>query len=81
MFPCVVAAPPMNLAAESNILIGLNRQRLRHWDRQGLDVGVAHSFSQWQACLWSALCLNQVLLLPTFEPRLPWQVIGIIQGE
>lgn len=81
MFPCVVTAQPITSAAERNVLIGLNRLRLRQWDRQGLDVGVAHSLSQWQACLWSALCLNQVLLLPTPEPRLPWQVIGIIQGE
>ncbi|XP_011607170.2 protein asteroid homolog 1 [Takifugu rubripes] len=70
--------PPMNLPAERNVLIGLNRLRLRQWDRQGLDVGVAHSLSQWQACLWSALCLNQVLLLPTLEPRLPWLFSGTL---
>ncbi|TWW65144.1 Protein asteroid -like protein 1 [Takifugu flavidus] len=60
--------PPMNLPAERNVLIGLNRLRLRQWDRQGLDVGVAHSLSQWQACLWSALCLNQALCQPNYTP-------------
>ncbi|XP_077937848.1 single-strand DNA endonuclease ASTE1 isoform X2 [Gasterosteus aculeatus] len=49
---------------------GLERQRVRPGERRGLDIGVAHSFSQWQACLWSALCLNQLLLRPLPEPHL-----------
>ncbi|XP_057683288.1 uncharacterized protein aste1b isoform X2 [Corythoichthys intestinalis] len=32
-----------------------------------VDIAAAHSFSQWQACLWSALCLNQLLLRPIQE--------------
>ncbi|XP_061663396.1 protein asteroid homolog 1 isoform X2 [Syngnathoides biaculeatus] len=32
--------------------------------RHRLDVAGAHSFSQWQSCLWSAKSLNQLLLLP-----------------
>uniref|UniRef100_A0A3Q4BW57 Asteroid domain-containing protein n=1 Tax=Mola mola TaxID=94237 RepID=A0A3Q4BW57_MOLML len=39
-------------------------------EKRGLDVGMAHSLSQWQACLWTALCLNQLLLLPMPEPHL-----------
>lgn len=74
MLPRVVVAPPVNWGAERNVLRGLDRLRVGPRERRALDVGVAHAFSQWQACLWSALCLNQLLLLP--EPPLPWQVIG-----
>ncbi|KAM7384138.1 hypothetical protein PAMA_011471 [Pampus argenteus] len=62
--------PQLNWAAERTVLTGLDRQRVRAGERRGLDVGVAHSFSQWQACLWSVLCLNQLLLLPLPEPHL-----------
>ncbi|XP_026155501.1 protein asteroid homolog 1 [Mastacembelus armatus] len=67
-----------NLAAEHNVWAGLDRQRVRHGERRGLDVGVAHSFSQWQACLWSALCLNHLLLLPLPEPHLSWLFSGTL---
>uniref|UniRef100_A0A672HEQ9 Asteroid domain-containing protein n=1 Tax=Salarias fasciatus TaxID=181472 RepID=A0A672HEQ9_SALFA len=50
---------------------GLDRQRVRAGERRGLDLAVAHGFSQWQACLWSSLCLNQLLLLPLPAPHLP----------
>lgn len=66
----------INWAAECKVLEGLNRQRVRPLDRRGLDLGAAHSFSQWQACLWSALCLNQLLLLPLPEPNLSWLFSG-----
>lgn len=59
-----------NWAAERDAWAGLERQRVRPGERRGLDIGVAHSFSQWQACLWSALCLNQLLLRPLPEPHL-----------
>lgn len=68
----VILVPQLNWAAEHNVLTGLDRQRVRPGERRGLDVGVAHGFSQWQACLWSALCLNQLLLLPLPEPHLSW---------
>ncbi|XP_034400470.1 protein asteroid homolog 1 isoform X2 [Cyclopterus lumpus] len=57
-------------AAEHNVRAGLDCQRVKPRERRGLDVGGAHSFSQWQACLWSALCLNQLLLRPLPEPHL-----------
>ncbi|XP_056267946.1 protein asteroid homolog 1, partial [Pseudoliparis swirei] len=57
-------------AAEHNVRAGLDCQRVKPGERRGLDVGGAHSFSQWQACLWSALCLNQLLLRPLHEPHL-----------
>lgn len=79
MIRCIIADPPVYWPAERNILRGLDRLRVRPGERRGLDVGVAHAFSQWQACLWSALCLNQLLLLPTPEPQLSWQVLGMIQ--
>ncbi|XP_061615317.1 protein asteroid homolog 1 [Phyllopteryx taeniolatus] len=49
---------------EERRLIGqLDQIRVRS-SRHRLDVAGAHSFSQWQACLWSARSLNQLLLLP-----------------
>lgn len=72
------AVPQPNWAAERNVCAGLDRQRVRPGERRGLDVGVAHSFSQWQACLWSALCLNQLLLLPLPEPLLSWLYSGTL---
>ncbi|KAK9526941.1 hypothetical protein VZT92_015613 [Zoarces viviparus] len=70
--------PQVNWAAEHNVWMGLDRQRLRPGERRGLDVGVAHSLSQWQACLWSALCLNQLLLQPLPEPHLSWLYSGTL---
>nr|XP_020462468.1 protein asteroid homolog 1-like [Monopterus albus] len=64
------AVPQLNWATEHSVWTGLDRQRLRPGERRGLDIGAAHSFSQWQACLWSALCLNQLLLLPLPVPHL-----------
>ncbi|KAJ7991619.1 hypothetical protein DPEC_G00285780 [Dallia pectoralis] len=42
--------------------------RLLSEDRRGFDVGLAHSLSQWQTCLWSMLSLNQLLCMPLPEP-------------
>ncbi|XP_024152354.1 protein asteroid homolog 1 [Oryzias melastigma] len=67
------AVPQHDCAAERN---GMNRQRVRQGNRRGVDAGVAHSISQWQACLWSALCLNQVLLMPLPQPPLSWIFSG-----
>ncbi|XP_023133856.2 protein asteroid homolog 1 [Amphiprion ocellaris] len=71
-------APQINWAAECKVWEGLNRQRVRSGDRRGMDLGAAHSFSQWQACLWSALCLNQLLLFPLPEPNLSWLFSGTL---
>lgn len=54
------------------MLASLDRLRLSATGRQGFDIGAAHSFSQWQSCLKSAMYLNQLLLLPLPEPRLIW---------
>ncbi|XP_070778465.1 single-strand DNA endonuclease ASTE1 [Enoplosus armatus] len=72
------AVPQLNWAAERNVWAGLDRQRVRPGQRRGLDVGVAHSLSQWQACFWSALCLNQLLLLPLPVPHLSWLFSGTL---
>ncbi|XP_037548733.1 protein asteroid homolog 1 [Nematolebias whitei] len=63
-------AAQLNWAAEQYVLSALDRQRVRPGERRGLDIRVAHSFSQWQSCLWSALCLNQLLLMPLPQPYL-----------
>ncbi|XP_054462681.1 protein asteroid homolog 1 [Anoplopoma fimbria] len=70
--------PQLNWAAERNVWAWLDRQRVRPGERRGLDIGAAHSFSQWQACLWSALCLNQLLLQPLPEPHLSWLYSGTL---
>ncbi|KAM4539948.1 single-strand DNA endonuclease ASTE1 isoform 2-T4 [Odontesthes bonariensis] len=72
------AVPQLNWAAERNVWAALDRQRARPGERRGLDIGVAHSFSQWQACLWSALCLNQLLLMPLPQPNLSWLFSGTL---
>lgn len=64
--------PLLNSFTEHSVRSGLDRLRMRPGERRGLDIGAAHSFSQWQACLWSALSLNQLLLLPMPEPQLSW---------
>ncbi|XP_034017071.1 protein asteroid homolog 1 [Thalassophryne amazonica] len=64
--------------AEHNVWKALDRQRFRPGDRRSLDVAVAHCFSQWQACLWSALSLNHLLLLPLPEPHLSWLFSGTL---
>ncbi|XP_076610266.1 single-strand DNA endonuclease ASTE1 [Chaetodon auriga] len=72
------AVPQPNWAAERNVWAGLDRLRVRPGERRGLDFGVAHSLCQWQACLWSALSLNQLLLLPLPEPLLAWLFSGTL---
>ncbi|XP_041664346.1 protein asteroid homolog 1 [Cheilinus undulatus] len=68
----------LNWAAEHHVGAALDRLRVRPRERRGLDVGAAHSFSQWQACLWSALCLSELLLLPLPEPHLSWLFSGTL---
>ncbi|XP_054914781.1 protein asteroid homolog 1 [Poeciliopsis prolifica] len=65
----IPVAPQLNWAAERGFLSALDRQRVRPGERRGVDVGAAHCLSQWQSCLWSALCLNQLLLVPLPEPN------------
>ncbi|KAI3361013.1 hypothetical protein L3Q82_012907 [Scortum barcoo] len=38
--------------------------------RQRLDVGVVHSFNQWQGCLKDSIHLNQLLSFPLPEPQM-----------
>ncbi|XP_069551045.1 single-strand DNA endonuclease ASTE1 isoform X1 [Brachyistius frenatus] len=72
------AVSKLNWVAERKVWTGLDRQRVRRGERRGMDIRAAHSFSQWQACLWSALCLNQLLLLPLPEPLLSWLFCGTL---
>ncbi|KAM4725265.1 single-strand DNA endonuclease ASTE1 isoform 1-T3 [Anableps anableps] len=71
-------APQLNWAAERGFLSALDCQRVRPGERRGVDVGAAHSFSQWQSCLWSAMCLNQLLLMPLPEPNVSWLFSGTL---
>ncbi|XP_072303690.1 single-strand DNA endonuclease ASTE1 [Eucyclogobius newberryi] len=65
-----------NWTHERGLGVEIVRQRLRPRERWGLDLKDAHSYSQWQACLWAALCLNQSLLQPMPEPYLAWLFSG-----
>ncbi|KAM9824269.1 single-strand DNA endonuclease ASTE1 [Neosynchiropus ocellatus] len=42
--------------------------RLGQAGRRPLNLVAAHAYSQWTACLWGSLHLNQLLLLPLPEP-------------
>ncbi|CAG5891411.1 unnamed protein product [Menidia menidia] len=56
------AAPRPNWAAEHRVCVALDRQRLRPGERRGVDIGAAHSLSQWQSCLWSGLLFSGTLV-------------------
>ncbi|XP_038566271.1 protein asteroid homolog 1 [Micropterus salmoides] len=73
------AQPPLDESQLKALLLGLsNGDALRH--RAGLqttnqvfkervDVGVAHAFNEWQACLKNSIHLNQLLGFPLAEPQ------------
>ncbi|XP_056618007.1 protein asteroid homolog 1-like [Triplophysa dalaica] len=43
--------------------------KLKSQERIPLNPEAAHLYSQWQSCLWWALCLNRLLCLPLPEPE------------
>ncbi|XP_056143058.1 protein asteroid homolog 1-like [Lampris incognitus] len=43
-----------------------------------MDLGVAHAYNQWQACLKDAIHLNQLLGLPLKEPQIAWLFSGTV---
>lgn len=63
---------------ERNLSAAMDRQRIRPGERRGLDLKDAHCYSQWQACLWAALCLNHLMLQPLPDPYLPWLFSGTL---
>ncbi|XP_010878845.3 protein asteroid homolog 1-like isoform X1 [Esox lucius] len=63
-------------AEEGPVLRGL-RGRIQPGAR-GLDLGVAHTFSQWQSCLRESLDLNQLLCFPLPEPQCVWLYRGTL---
>ncbi|KAG5842389.1 hypothetical protein ANANG_G00177150 [Anguilla anguilla] len=54
----------------------LGRLRVRAGERKGLDLDVAHAYSQWQSCLWMSFYLNQLLCCPLPEPECTWLYSG-----
>ncbi|CAL8296423.1 unnamed protein product [Lota lota] len=68
--------PQLNWASEQGVWGRLDRLRVRPGERRGLDIGAAHGYSQWQACLWSASCLNHLLLQPLPTPHMSWLFSG-----
>uniref|UniRef100_A0AAV2K860 Uncharacterized protein n=1 Tax=Knipowitschia caucasica TaxID=637954 RepID=A0AAV2K860_KNICA len=72
------SGPQQNLSQDRGLNAALTRQRIRAGERRGLDLSDAHAYSQWQACLWAALCLNQLLLQALPEPCLSWVFSGTL---
>ncbi|XP_041709834.1 protein asteroid homolog 1-like [Coregonus clupeaformis] len=54
-------------------LVGLIQRGAR-----GLDLGVAHAYSQWQCCMRDGLNLNQLLCFPLPEPQCAWLYRGTL---
>ncbi|XP_053469043.1 protein asteroid homolog 1-like [Ictalurus furcatus] len=52
--------------------------RMNSAQRRGVDLGVAHSLSQWQSCMWAGTYLNQLLCFPLSEPRCAWLFSGTL---
>uniref|UniRef100_A0A8C6SG10 Asteroid homolog 1 n=1 Tax=Neogobius melanostomus TaxID=47308 RepID=A0A8C6SG10_9GOBI len=67
-----------NWTKEHDLCAAVVRQRVRPGQRRGLDLDDAHCYSQWQACMWAALCLNQLLLQPIPDPYFPWLFSGTL---
>ncbi|KAK9514487.1 hypothetical protein VZT92_027951 [Zoarces viviparus] len=74
------AQPPPAEELLTALLLGLSTgdpvrpraalQIQNHQDGQKLDLVLAHSFNQWQACLTRGIQLNQLLSFPLPEPRI-----------
>ncbi|KAF5908102.1 protein asteroid 1, partial [Clarias magur] len=47
----------------------LDQLRVSPAQRRGVNLGVAHSLSQWQSCMWIGVYLNQLLCFPLPEPQ------------
>uniref|UniRef100_A0A3P8PX83 Asteroid domain-containing protein n=1 Tax=Astatotilapia calliptera TaxID=8154 RepID=A0A3P8PX83_ASTCA len=67
------ARPRPDLKLLKSLLLGMNlkdtsRLIVQACCHQKPDVGVAHSFSQWQVCMKDSMHLNQLLGLPLPEP-------------
>ncbi|XP_063042214.1 protein asteroid homolog 1 [Engraulis encrasicolus] len=56
----------------------LNQLRLVRKEGRGLNLGVAHSLSQWQSCMKAGLCLNQLLCCPLPDPPCTWLYSGTL---
>ncbi|XP_026870775.2 protein asteroid homolog 1 [Electrophorus electricus] len=65
-------------AATASVCKQLDRLRLNTGHRRGLDLGVAHSLSQWQSCMWAGIYLNQLLCFPLPEPHCVWLFSGTL---
>ncbi|XP_036371663.1 protein asteroid homolog 1 [Megalops cyprinoides] len=54
----------------------LSKLRVNKGERKGLDLEVAHAYSQWQSCMWMGFYLNQLLCCPLPEPECAWLYSG-----
>ncbi|MCJ8746532.1 hypothetical protein PDJAM_G00142970 [Pangasius djambal] len=62
-------------ASTAKVCQRLDQLRMNSGQRRGVDLGVAHSLSQWQSCMWAGMYLNQLLCFPLHEPRSAWYCI------
>ncbi|XP_062846267.1 protein asteroid homolog 1 [Trichomycterus rosablanca] len=70
--------PLYSCALTASVCQRLNQLRINSGQRRGLDLGVAHSLSQWQSCLWAGIYLNQLLCFPLPEPQCAWLFSGTL---
>lgn len=67
---------PLHMCASTaSVCQQLDQLRINSGQRRGVDLGVAHSLSQWQSCMWAGICLNQLLCFPVHEPQSAWYSI------
>lgn len=61
---------PLHACASAGLVLQqLDQLRINSSQRRGVDLGTAHSLSQWQSCMWAGIYLNQLLCFPLPEPH------------
>ncbi|XP_072532596.1 single-strand DNA endonuclease ASTE1 [Salminus brasiliensis] len=73
-----IGDPLRSCAGAASVCQRLNQLRLNSGQRRGLDLGVAHSLSQWQSCMLAGIYLNQLLCFPLPEPHCAWLFSGTL---
>ncbi|XP_062385135.1 protein asteroid homolog 1 [Sardina pilchardus] len=74
----ITADPVCSRPGVASVLQRLHQLRLQRKERRGLNLEVAHALSQWQSCMWAALCLNQLLCCPLPDPPCAWLFSGTL---
>ncbi|XP_058233393.1 protein asteroid homolog 1-like isoform X1 [Hemibagrus wyckioides] len=70
--------PVQACASAAIVCQRLDQLRIHPSQRSGVDLGVAHSLSQWQSCMWAGIYLNQLMCFPVPEPHCAWLFSGTL---